>query len=422
MKRILSILLVVVFVISSFSVTAFAVSKNDANTRLATENEKFNNLVNTKFDVNGSGKIDAADARTTLLYSAGLALDSSGSSKMDTDGDGVVTAIDARNILRISAKLDNINNYLSISDTLDYFDAIIDSIKPNRYKYTRTGTITTESVTYDDYQGVVAKLDKQLSSMSKYLDEEPMRFSDELVATSGSVDYNGLSYQRTYTITDDYPVANNEGSLLTVDNVSSVVYKQNQSFTYSQYKSDSTPYYTTNTLTGLDSITVYIKPDSLKNFPDDLTTLNNGKIFNVLTEEDVMQDVEAGNTVGGMEEIGSMGTCEFGVGFLSMKYHDSFVTVYINPKTGIPVAVDYNMKYDVSMYMDMKMKVSVSGMLGSTFLESLTTLIDVDGRFNIYNTYVDRTVYAFWNADPEYKYTITNYQPVVEKYLPNFEF
>lgn len=58
-------------------------------------------------DVNGDGKINSADARTTLLASARVvALDREQSLRADIDGNGRINAADARFILRIAAKLE----------------------------------------------------------------------------------------------------------------------------------------------------------------------------------------------------------------------------------------------------------------------------------------------------------------------------
>jgi hypothetical protein len=59
-----------------------------------------------KGDVNGDGKINAADARLALRFSAKLeTLSDFALASADVDGSGKVTASDARLILRYSAKL-----------------------------------------------------------------------------------------------------------------------------------------------------------------------------------------------------------------------------------------------------------------------------------------------------------------------------
>ena len=60
-------------------------------------------------DVNGDGKITAADARIALRVSAKLAsIDPLSQGLIDLDGDGKVTAAEARTILRVSARLETL--------------------------------------------------------------------------------------------------------------------------------------------------------------------------------------------------------------------------------------------------------------------------------------------------------------------------
>lgn len=86
MKKKLIIFLLTVLMLTVFSVTAFAYNLGD---------------------VNGDGKVVAADARMALRYSAKLAeLDEEQFAAADVDNSGKVTASDARKILRVSAKVD----------------------------------------------------------------------------------------------------------------------------------------------------------------------------------------------------------------------------------------------------------------------------------------------------------------------------
>lgn len=92
-KKFLSVLLSVLMVFSVVSVTSLAA---DSNGRL-------------KGDMNGSGKIEAADARLLMRVSAGLSTLESFDidfSLVDMNGDGAITAEDARRVLRYSAKID----------------------------------------------------------------------------------------------------------------------------------------------------------------------------------------------------------------------------------------------------------------------------------------------------------------------------
>lgn len=59
-------------------------------------------------DVNGDGRVTAADAREILRYSAKLSAEGDFSPlRADTDGNGSITAADARNTLRVAAQISN---------------------------------------------------------------------------------------------------------------------------------------------------------------------------------------------------------------------------------------------------------------------------------------------------------------------------
>lgn len=61
-------------------------------------------------DVDGSGKVDATDARLVLRAAAKLdTLDDVKSKAADVNGDGKIDATDARIVLRVSAKLENLD-------------------------------------------------------------------------------------------------------------------------------------------------------------------------------------------------------------------------------------------------------------------------------------------------------------------------
>lgn len=397
MKKAVSLLLAVIFILSSLSVSAFAVTVDEADKRLSNEREKFTVAFNTKFDTDNSGNITAADARNTLLVSAGLSMDNIDASKMDTDGDGIITAIDARNILRVSAKLDSMDKYMNVSDTLNYFDAIIDSIKLNKYTYYKWNKNTTDNVTYTD-DGVVADINKQLSRYD-WMTGEKIDFGAQLTESKGTFEYpynrNSIRY-----VDYEYPVSGktvndlDESCYLTTDNVSKTEYKQNQSFTYEHHMNSANPTFKSNTITGLDSITVWIKTDSFNKFPDndDMKCFNHGRIFNMLSKKVVMDSIEEGNSMGSLEGFGDMGSCELSAGFISMKYYDSYITVYMNPNNGKPVAVDYNMHYDLKMYMTIDVDFGV--------------MLNADGRIELTNTVTEKTVYSFWNSNLGTKYQL----------------
>lgn len=393
MKKLISLLLSVIFILSALSVSAFAVTADEADSRLAQEHDEFSVLVNTKFDTDNSGSITAADARNTLLVSAGLSMDNIDTSKMDTDGDGKITAIDARNILRIAAKLDSINNYLSVNDALGYFDAILDSIKVHRYSYYKWNSITTDNITYTD-DGVVSDINKQLGKYDWIMGEK-IDFGAELTQGKGKVEYPYNRSSLRY-VDSSYPVSGNsyESCYLTADNVKKIEYKQNQSFTYEHHMNSATPTFTSNTITGLDSITVWVNTDSFSKFPDDddMKVFNHGRVFNMISKKVVMDSIAEGNSIGSLDGLGDSGSCELSAGFISMKYYDSYVTVYVNPENGVPVAVDYNMHYDLKMYMTIDVEFSL--------------MLDADGRIELTNTVTDRTVYSFWSSNLGTKYQL----------------
>jgi hypothetical protein len=87
MKKVISVLLVVVLVLS-ISVISFAAKKGD---------------------VNNDGNVSAVDALYVLKYIAGTQnLTKQELSRADISGDGNVSAIDARKILRVAAGLDKV--------------------------------------------------------------------------------------------------------------------------------------------------------------------------------------------------------------------------------------------------------------------------------------------------------------------------
>ncbi len=77
-------------------------------------------------DVNGDGKITAADARLTLRASARIeALNASAEKNADVNKDGKVNASDARMILRVSAKIDDFQD--NSSDGSSDSDTTVDN-------------------------------------------------------------------------------------------------------------------------------------------------------------------------------------------------------------------------------------------------------------------------------------------------------
>ena len=99
MKKIISVICAVVLLISSVSVSAFALTKSEADENIAAQKSLYEGAF--------AQNITAGEARKVLLKSAGFSEKGVDSTYFDIDNDGKITAIDARIYLRISAKLDN---------------------------------------------------------------------------------------------------------------------------------------------------------------------------------------------------------------------------------------------------------------------------------------------------------------------------
>ena len=177
--------------------------------------------------------LHAADARATLLASAGLSENGVDTSKMDADGDGMVTAIDARIILRISAQLDSVYNYMQ-AEKLDYFNAILNTAKPNRFSMYYNGSDYTKNVSYTDPKGVIKALDDGFKSV-----DSSINFAAELTSGAGEEIYDNKntvvgskSYanNRMMTIGSD-----NQSSYLTLSDIDNITYAINQSYTFTRY-------------------------------------------------------------------------------------------------------------------------------------------------------------------------------------------
>ena len=153
MKKIIAAICAVVLLISSVSVSALALTKEDADSAVVAQK----NLFDEAFGQN----ITAADARNVLLTSAGLKSDVA-TKLFDIDSDGKITAIDARTFLRIAAKLENINDHYD-SIKYDYFCAIINSVKPSGSKFYESALEEIEKVSYVDYNDVVGQMNKQIA-------------------------------------------------------------------------------------------------------------------------------------------------------------------------------------------------------------------------------------------------------------------
>jgi len=410
MKKIISAICAVVLLISSVSVSAFALTKEDADAAITAQKELFESV----FD----RKITAGDARDVLLTSAGLKTDNENNDLFDIDGDGKITAIDARIYLRIAAKLDNVNNYYN-DVKYDYFLAIINSVKPSGYRFYESVAEEIEKVNYTDYNDVVGQMNRQLDLYSSY--DESMKgydFAKELKASEGE---KSTSYRmaNTQIITENnYPVKANELSCFTaLEDIEKVEYKKNQSFTFErQRKQLGSDEYTTvyeETVTGLDSITVYIKPESVSlagNTNGIFDNLKTGKAFDILSEEDLDELINSNSSIGSIEGMEDLGTCEIKMAPKNLQYKNCYITVYFNPETGVPVASVHNLHYIMSMNMNMNIDISAKSIAGdSVALQALITLLTlqnggkllkVNGSMDISNEMNSRTTTYFTGNNP----------------------
>lgn len=141
LKKVLSLFLTVTILLTSIIIVAGAKTTNSIG------------------DVNGDGKISAADARLALRFSASLEKPTEEQKKSaDVNNDGKITASDARMILRVSAGLDkfDIKEENTENEDNNNNDTVIDSnkihIAINEKDFsTKTGNLTISgTVTFSD--------------------------------------------------------------------------------------------------------------------------------------------------------------------------------------------------------------------------------------------------------------------------------
>lgn len=401
MKKIISILLAAVLMFSfSFSAFAAAVHRDTANATRNAAKETFDNLKNTKFDVDGSGSITAADARATLLRSAGLSQTDVNESKMDTDGDGKVTAIDARVILRLSAGLESIGSYLSASEKLDYFNAILNTAIPNKYQLYKNGIEYTADVTYTDPNGVISALDNAFSSI-----DDSVSFKDALVGGKGEKVYSGntavanynLASNRMMVIYNADGVDEDQSSYLTVDDITGVEYKTNQTYTFTRYGTDSdgqidySNMIYTQSVTGLDSLTVYLKSDN------NVTGEHSAKAFTVYDQATLEKEVsKVSEQFNNMSmEFSALYSMQFNVtpSVGDVKYHDGYITIYFYPDSGNIVSAYYSLytDYTMGLYMDVDI-----------FMALPYISVDKAGQVNITNSTQSIKEFYFYTNNPNH--------------------
>ena len=136
MKKVFCMLMATILLISSMSVSAFALTSAESNNQL---NEAFNAMFGTVAgDVNKDGNFDALDARSALIASVGVDEDIN-DAVADMDGDGVITSLDVRALLRISAKLDSYDVFYTTEEKFNLFNAFANNIKATNLKFQYTG-------------------------------------------------------------------------------------------------------------------------------------------------------------------------------------------------------------------------------------------------------------------------------------------
>ncbi len=400
MKKILSVLLSVLLVMSTFTFAASALTQDEANETLASAVTEFNALMDN-IDVSADGNITTSDAQAILQYSAGLT--TTDASKADVDGDGNVTAIDARMVLRYAANLESVDYLYTADMKITYFNAIINSIKANGYAFYSCTANETVDVTYDN-STLVDEFTSQMNAlMSKLGDDSTIDFGEELTSEAGSVSYS--SSTKTAATSSNFPLTDDElASYLTTDNIVAVEFKEDQSYTYAQYSSTGgyvRQTYTSNTVEGLDTITVYIKTDGPMTTIPDSSTLNHSKVFNLVTQDIIDSVDDASDYLGDMSGLEDFGTFEMSASFGSLTYYDSYVTIYFNPDTGIPIATEYSLNYDLitSFYMNIAF---------NRIGEWAGYGLNVKGTINLTSTMKDTSNYCFYKADPDNLITRTS--------------
>ncbi len=406
MKKVLSLLLAGILVFSC-TVTAFAktVSATEANEALSQAHTEFNEIITNRLDVDNDGNIVAGDARSVLLYSAGLEEEYAEAASFDVDGDGAVTAIDARCILRVAAMLDSVDLYYTTQEKLDYFNAILNAAKPNNYTLYKNGINYVSNVTVDDPNNVIGSLSDALKKVDSSSD-----FSSELVNSKGEKTYSGNTYiAQTSRAKNKMMLINNpdtgenedQSSYLTLSDVSKAEYKTNQTYTFYRYgtkknSNNTTVLDTSNlvyseTVTGLDSLTVYLVKDNT------VDGIHTSKAFTVYEKETLEAEVnEVAESFNSMSmDLSLLGDMQFNVtpSLGSVKYYNAQITVYYYPENGKIVAAYYSnyTDYTMGLYMDIDISIPL-----------YILYLDKAGQVNITNSNQSIYEYYFIGNNPDH--------------------
>lgn len=383
MKKIFCVLMATIILVSSISVSAFALSVNESNAQL---NDAYNAMFETVAgDVNKDGKFDALDAREALLASVGKAGDIN-TSAADMDGDGVVTSVDARTLLRFSAKLDPLDLLYSAADKFNLFNAFANHIKATNQRFQYTSMLQNIDISNNN-PNLIAKFNKQMNSIPGMKDEDKIDLGAELTKEKGKITYKCST--RSYAATDlNFPVKNKDFvSKLSLNDVTSITYGTNKTYNYAPKRTadgrvQEQPDYNL-TMTGLDVLTVTFAPEVLKTIPSDTTTLRHGKIFDVPQKDTLTSGYDEINKMftGDLEEL--IGTMK--ASFKNLNFHDSSVSIYFNRATKKVCAVEYNLYYDftVNLAMDLNFKLG------------LISIINIKDNMDIVDKELSRFAYVF---------------------------
>lgn len=352
MKKFLSMLMAAVMLVTSFAFSASAVTKTEAEEAV---NAAFDNMFNgVAGDVNGDNQLTAKDARDALVYSAGL--DDSGidASKADIDGDGVVTAIDARTILRVSAQLEEKDVLYSGADKFELFNALINSIKPLKQEFQKTTVNTVVNITYDNHEGI-KKFNNQMNRLAGSSGEK-MDFGAALTEDIGKKSYSSITNIKPASSTN-FPISGEAdiSSLLTMNDISGIEYKTDQTYTFNVYNyNDTLNTDLSVTMNNLDSVTAYIKQETVSDIPENIQTLSHGKCFDIPDKDTFMAGYKEINNMFTGDIADLVGTIK--ADFNQLKYYDSYVTIYFDHDTKKICAVEYNLQYDftVGIRMDLE--------------------------------------------------------------------
>lgn len=370
---------------------------NAANSNLATAVEYINgDKVMGDFDQNK--EVSLNDARMTLRFAAGLeqSPDSEFMYRCDMNGDGAITPADARTILRIAARLEQ-----SDIAYLNAFNAMINWVKPNNPVSTRAAYRNVLSKKTYDNTGLSAEFKSQMNALLKNAvisgamsDEEKKYFASlDLGKELTSINHNTEDVYKTPEYTGrqinnpkfriDFPLGKQEktASTLKMSSIDKIEYKENDTGTFTcekQYLNADTKKYDTyyeKEVTG-PSITIYLKQETVYDFPDDVKTLAHGSVFNVNVDTDTAFD----GLDGDIKDIGDISG-----DLQSVDFKGSYIKVFFNGNSassnyGKPIFIDYHLNYDINVFSHIKM-----------YLEVLTEKIDIDDYFTFTSTFNERT-------------------------------